>query len=211
MPPHFDPREHVRTLDDGSQFLDLKWRLVWLRREHPDAVIETQIVPNGDGLMICRAMIRLAEGAVSTGHGSADTNAESSAIEQAEDRALGRALSALGYGTEFDDVDAEVDTPPEALPPVSLVTARELVDQGYDAGPTETQPDTQESKPEEKSTAEDFSWTKFWEWAKGRGYINAVQLQDLLGIDDIRAHTPLEVRRLIKRYELQHPPNGNES
>ncbi len=210
MPPHFDPREYVQTLDDGRHYLELKWRLIWLRSEHPEAVIETQIVPNGDGLMICRAMIRLADGATATGHGSADMTGDERAIEQAEDRALERALSALGYGTEFDGTAAETEVSAGSPPPVSLVTARELMDQSYDTGPEETPPAPQKSAPEEPSTAEDFSWTKFWEWAKGRGYVNARQLQELLGIDDIRAHTPLEVRRLIKHYELQHPPSDNQ-
>lgn len=228
MRPQFDPRDHLRTLDDGNQTLDLKWRLVWLRSEHRDAIVETQVVPSPEGLVTCRATIKLGNGASSSGHGSAPVDVDDGrAIEQAEDHALQRALSALGYGAEFDQSEATGEySSGEGQLPVSLVTARELVEQEYEpAEPAPpASPEEEPAPPSQKprspqpssasdntpAAAEDYSWTKFWEWARTRGYRNADQLQEVLGIDDIRAHTPLEVRRMLKRYELTNPPNPEQ-
>src|SRR5688500_17865656 len=44
----FDPSPYMRQLrgrgGQGQEYLDVKWRLVWLRREHPDAEIVTEHV-----------------------------------------------------------------------------------------------------------------------------------------------------------------------
>ncbi|MFW6074518.1 MAG: hypothetical protein ACOC9Y_02920, partial [Chloroflexota bacterium] len=152
-------------------------------------------------------------------HGSARRRGDGSPIEAAEDRALARALASLGYGTEYT-ADDEVDTVEAPAPPVSLMTARSLIehsteddDESHEPPPdpratepesSEPQPQTPQQHPQAQST--DYSWTKFWEWARNRGYQNANQLNQLLGIDDVTAHTPLEVRRMLKKYELENPP-----
>lgn len=228
MRTEFDPRKHLRKLEDGREHLDLKWRLVWLRHEHPDAQIETQVVPGQEAEVFCRATITLRTGGSASGHGSALREESDAPVEEAENRALARALTALGYGTEFDDEDY-VELRPSLTPPVSLMTARNLIDQ--QERPTEPEPPEvpeQEPEPEppsepapdrqpgrrlsesggEARTSSDISWTKFWEWARARGYRNAAELSELLGID-VLAHTPAEVRRMLKRYELEHPPNGS--
>lgn len=214
----FDPTEHVQHLDDGRAYLDLKWRLVWLRSEHPDAQIETEIVPGADAV-VCRATVSLRTGGSATCHGS-----DSAAVEEAEDRALMRALAALGYGTEFAG-DAGREPAEAPSPPVELMTARSLMEE---SGPSrecesQTQPQPVEtsetgapepmrgSDVQEQAEASDISWTKFWEWARGRGYRNAAELSELLGVEDVRAYTPREVRRMVKKYELEHPPSGPET
>lgn len=231
MQEQFDPRSFIRQLEDGSDYLDLKWRLLWLRSEHPDARVETQLVPGADDEIICRASITFRENnGGASAHGSARHPEDESPVEAAEDRALARALAALGYGTEYIADDA-VESGPALTPPVSLMTARSLMeqtnDEDYDSNESapEPAPDTEQPEPatpqspspaltpasEQPATqGSDYSWTKFWEWARARGYKNAGQLNNLLGIDDVTAHTPLEVRRMLKKYEMEHPPGEDE-
>lgn len=221
----FNPQEHIRQLADGSEYLDLKWRLLWLRSEHPKALVETQMVPFEEDDVLCRASISLGDGGGSaTAHGSASrTEYGGAAAEEAENRALARALAALGYGTEFIP-DDEVDAEPAPTPPVSLMTARSLLEQHERYESDDDDSDSSESEPEAPEPAredsraeqpeprlpEDFSWTKFWAWARARGYQSAEQLNELLGVDDVTAMTPLEVRRMLKRYELEHPPDSSD-
>ena len=39
----FDPSRYL-TKVSGSDYLEVKWRLLWLRQTHPDASIETELV-----------------------------------------------------------------------------------------------------------------------------------------------------------------------
>jgi len=102
MSTRFDPRPHLRQLENGSHYLDVKWRLHWLRTEHPGASIETELVSLDGDLAVCKAVIHVPEGGSATAHGSASGGSH---VEQAESRAIGRALVALGYGAEFADED----------------------------------------------------------------------------------------------------------
>jgi hypothetical protein len=43
----FDPTRHL-TRVSGSDYLEVKWRLVWLRDRHPDATLETELVSHHD-------------------------------------------------------------------------------------------------------------------------------------------------------------------
>lgn len=43
----FNPREHLITIKNrqgSSEYLPVKWRLVWFRQECPEGTIETEIV-----------------------------------------------------------------------------------------------------------------------------------------------------------------------
>jgi outer membrane biosynthesis protein TonB len=274
MSQRFDPRQHLRELSDGTPYLDVKWRLHWLRSEHPEAIIETQLVSLDGDTAVCKATVRIPEGGSATGHASSTREPGRNAdhIEHAETRAIGRALAALGYGTQFTEDDlqqgraaAQAERPTER--PVSLVTPpattpppptrmrpvredsdeddapppprpepREPVDvrdsrnRGEERPVREVrevietdEPDTDEQplptplkrgsdlRPRSDQTSadaparEDISWTRFWDWAKRRGYRDAAHLKELLGID-VNALTPGEVRDRIRRYELDNPP-----
>ena len=86
---------------DGKDYLEVKWRLLWLRTEHPDAVIATELVKHEVGMALFKARITLPDGAEATGWGSETINDFGDYIEKAETKALGRACAALGYGTQF--------------------------------------------------------------------------------------------------------------
>lgn len=96
----FDPSKYL-TKVSGADYLEVKWRLVWLRAEHPDASIETSLV-NHDGVTaIFRAHVRIPGAGEATGWGSESSDDFRDYLEKAETKALGRALAALGFGTQF--------------------------------------------------------------------------------------------------------------
>ncbi len=105
----FEPAKHLTTVS-GRDYLEVKWRLVWLRAEQPLASIETELHSLADGTAIFRARVRTPEGAEASGWGSESAADFPDFIEKAETKALGRALAALGYGVQFcEDFDYDGD------------------------------------------------------------------------------------------------------
>ena len=98
--PAFDSSKYL-TKVNGSDYLEVKWRLVWLRETHPDAQIETEMVQLDRNLAVFRAKVSLPGGGSATGWGSEGLDDFRDYIEKAETKALGRALAALGFGTQF--------------------------------------------------------------------------------------------------------------
>lgn len=96
----FDPGKHL-TKVSGSDYLEVKWRLVWLRSVHPDALIETDLVSHADQLAVFRARVSVPGSGSATGWGSEGPEDFRDYIEKAETKAIGRALAALGFGTQF--------------------------------------------------------------------------------------------------------------
>ena len=102
---------------EGKDYLEVKWRLLWLRTEHPDAVIATELIKHEVGMALFKAKITLSDGGEATGWGSETITDFGGYIEKAETKALGRACAALGYGTQFcadfDFHEKPVDAPVE--------------------------------------------------------------------------------------------------
>jgi hypothetical protein len=98
----FDPAQHLVKLK-GKDYLEVKWRLVWLRKVHPDAVIHTDMVSHDEKQAVFMARVTLPTGAAATGWGSETPGDFGDYLEKAETKALGRALAALGFGTQFCD------------------------------------------------------------------------------------------------------------
>jgi hypothetical protein len=96
----FDPTRHL-TRVSGSDYLEVKWRLVWLRDRHPDATLETELVSHHDNTAIFRAQVQIPDGGAATGWGSEAAGDFRDYLEKAETKAIGRALAALGFGTQF--------------------------------------------------------------------------------------------------------------
>ena len=67
----FDPAKHLRKLA-GRDYLEVKWRLVWLRMEHADAQIATELVEHDRQAKFCmfRATVTIPNGGSATGYGS---------------------------------------------------------------------------------------------------------------------------------------------
>ncbi len=96
----FDASKYLTNLR-GKEYLEVKWRLLWLRTQHPDATIETELVKHDAGLALFRARVSVPDGGSATGWGSETVDDFGDFIEKAETKALGRALAALGFGTQF--------------------------------------------------------------------------------------------------------------
>lgn len=96
----FDPSRYLSKVG-GSDYLEVKWRLVWLREVHPDAAIETELVSHDGALAVFKASVSLPGGGSATGWGSEGPDDFRDYIEKAETKAIGRALAALGFGTQF--------------------------------------------------------------------------------------------------------------
>jgi len=101
----FDPGRHL-TLVSGKEYLEVKWRLVWFRDEWPCGSIRTKLVSHQDNAAVFTAtVVKIdADGVLhgsATGFGSEDARGFGDYLEKAETKAIGRALAALGYGTQF--------------------------------------------------------------------------------------------------------------
>ena len=96
----FEPGRHLTRIN-GAEYLEVKWRLVWLREQHPDAIVETSLHSADDRQAIFKATVSIPNGGSATGWGSESPNDFRDFLEKAETKALGRALAALGFGTQF--------------------------------------------------------------------------------------------------------------
>ncbi|HUP28091.1 MAG TPA: hypothetical protein VM409_06620 [Chloroflexia bacterium] len=128
----FDPMQYLSNFD-GRDYLEVKWRLLWLRNEHPDARITTEIAQHNEesGFALFRAEVEIPGGGKSTGWGSETVRDFHDYIEAAETKALGRALASLGFGTQFcQDFDFTSNARPGTLQvvdaPVSLNAPRNI-------------------------------------------------------------------------------------
>ncbi len=121
-------------------------RLVWFRQDHPQGTIETEIVhldldketeeetyvwnnekrrsekvvKTANGVAIFRATVKDGKGGVATGTKMEKAASFSDFLEKAETGAIGRALAALGYGTQFapelNEQHRIVDSPVDRAP-----------------------------------------------------------------------------------------------
>ena len=142
----FNPREHLielKSKQGPQEYLPVQWRLVWFREVCPQGEIltelitldldrETQeegyvwnnetrrsekVIKHAKGYAMFKATVKDGKGGVATGYKSEKAASFSEYAEKAETGAIGRALAALGYGTQFAPelneehriVDAPVD------------------------------------------------------------------------------------------------------
>lgn len=101
----------------GKEYLEVKYRLVWFREDHPDWSIETELMNVTDVSAYARATIRDENGRIiATSHKFESIQGFPDFIEKAETGAIGRALALIGYGTQFcadelDEGNRIVDSP----------------------------------------------------------------------------------------------------
>src|SRR6184192_3697038 len=148
----FNPNDHViqlKSRDGFRDYLPVQWRLVWFREHCPQGSIETEmlhldldreteedgyawnnetrrsekIIKRANGLAVFRAIVKDGKGGIATGTKSEKAASFSDYIEKAETGAIGRALAALGYGTQFaPDLDEQhriVDAPVDRSTPAN--------------------------------------------------------------------------------------------
>lgn len=110
----------------GKEYLEVKWRLVWFREEHPDWSIQTEVISTDLNSSLCRATILNQDGKIaSMGHKTENKQGFADHLEKAETGAVGRALAMLGYGTQFcadelDEGERIVDAPVVHRAPATL-------------------------------------------------------------------------------------------
>ncbi|GAC1566028.1 MAG: hypothetical protein NVS4B11_34820 [Ktedonobacteraceae bacterium] len=126
----FNPNDHLmqlRNKEGAKDYLPVQWRLVWFRQECPEGTIETEmihldpdketeeetyvwnnekkrsekVVKTAQGVAIFRATVKDGKGGIATGTKMEKAASFSDFLEKAETGAIGRALAALGYGTQF--------------------------------------------------------------------------------------------------------------
>jgi hypothetical protein len=143
---NFNPNDHlmqIKNRNGSADYLPVQWRLVWFREHCPEGSIETEmlhldldreteeegyvwnndtrrsekVMKRANGIAVFRATVKDGKGGIATGTKSEKAASFSDYIEKAETGAIGRALAALGYGTQFAPelneehriVDAPVD------------------------------------------------------------------------------------------------------
>ncbi len=144
--PRFNPNEHViqlKTKEGFKDYLPVAWRLVWFREQCPQGKITTakilldpemdtteegyawneekrkseKIMKYAKGFAVYHAHVEDGKGGEAEGTKSEKAASFADYIEKAETGAIGRALAALGYGTQFapdfegDMPDNPVDSP----------------------------------------------------------------------------------------------------
>ena len=100
----------------GREYLQVMWRLVWFREDHPDWSIDASVLEADEDHAVFKAVICDENGIQkSSGHGSESKRDFGDFLEKAETKAVGRALAMLGYGTQFapelDEGERIVDSP----------------------------------------------------------------------------------------------------
>lgn len=128
----FNPKDHMTKMGN-REYLEVKWRICWFRDLHPLGRIETDVFTVGDMIAV-KAIVADAEGRIlasglSTVRDASQREATWAGriIEKAETSAIGRALGAAGFGTQFTGEDEEegdylsdspVETPARTTPQV---------------------------------------------------------------------------------------------
>jgi hypothetical protein len=121
----FNPEEYLIKLQ-GKDYLEVKWRILWFRKENPKGSIDTELLHIEPGRAVVKASVsKDGIGIVATGLAVADSTAKKSMwtgkeVMKAETAAIGRALAHAGYGTQFtgeDEGDFLSDSPVETKSP----------------------------------------------------------------------------------------------
>jgi hypothetical protein len=209
----FDPTPYLRQLrgrGGGADYLDVKWRLLWLRKEHPDAEIVTELVQHDPQMAIFKATVTVPTGGKATGYGSETASDFPDFIEKAETKAIGRALNALGYGAQFGDFQRpdELGTERGPEPPGRQMApaARPVALPRRDERPAKL-PETKTESAGEAPAAStspavadqelvDYSWSAFWPWARERGLNGPREIENLIG-QQVAGLSPAELRDFI--------------
>jgi len=141
----FNPSAHIiqlKSQQGPKDYLPVAWRLVWFRELCPEGTITTElldlarseecetevsiwneekrrsekVIKRAKGVAVFRATVTDGKGASATGTKTENAAAFPDYLEKAETGAIGRALAALGFGTQFtgdelDEGDRLADAP----------------------------------------------------------------------------------------------------
>jgi ribosomal protein S11 len=171
---------------------ELQHMIQYIRNHVPDAVINTRLAHGDQNGIVIHAQIMGGSGAAGAAHASAPYG--DGAAELAENRAIERAMIAMG------------------IPPIPEATSPRLhsvagQEQGGRVVPFPAQePERADATPDEPAKdqssgddpePEDISWTAFWTWARANGFANRDALEEAIG-QTINQLTPGQIRKLAQ-------------
>lgn len=118
----FDPRKFMRLIQEEGQinkyYLDVAYRKLWFRLKYPDGKIETKMLKLTEQTAVIGAWIYvdhkdpenafIANG-IAQRNVSDDPQFGMHYVELAETAAVGRALSNAGFGSQFVDMEGDID------------------------------------------------------------------------------------------------------
>jgi len=195
----FNPKAHMMNMR-GNDYLEVKWRIVWFRDEHPGGQILTEMV-NLDPLVM-KATVYDADGnPLASGFGSADSDGKrvvwsGREIEKAETAAIGRALAHAGFGTQFT---GEVEGDHLADAPVrsggSAKTTRFPDGAKQDGGASV------DSGSQGEATANQLTnvnWNVFWGKVRNELGLSSDEAHKAAGVDSMKDYPGTEAELLAK-------------
>jgi hypothetical protein len=181
-------------IDRESLAAELQGLVQQIRAHVPDAVINTRLAHADQNGIVIHAQIVGANAFSAGAH--AHAAAGDFAAELAENRALARAMIAIG-----------IPPVPEPVAPTQLHTVPTGDDRRVVPFPTqepEPAPEPTPQAPEPPATSthddpepEDISWTAFWTWARANGFASREALEEAIG-QPIKDLMPSEIRRLAQ-------------
>jgi hypothetical protein len=192
----------------GDYPVELQRRLQALRRDHPELEIDVDLESAGDELVVVKATVRQSGAGAFSSLGAVSGEPSPMTIEQAELRAVERALSIVfpppvvteaPRPSEPTPISRGQSPAPERRNPAPIRT-NAPIDISANR-PPQAQPQPSPTRPasasaRDETSAADFSWTAFWNWARENGFTKKEEIEAAIGrsYDDL---TPKEVRRLI--------------
>jgi len=117
----FKPQEHVIVMErkakkkdaqgreswevTKTEYLPVQWRLYWFRLENPKGKIDSKALTLDleKGAAIFETYVEREDSGSARMHGSETASDWKDYIEKAQTKSLGRALAAVGYGSQFTD------------------------------------------------------------------------------------------------------------
>lgn len=181
----FDPRRYV-TRVGGADYLEVKWRIYWIRTQHPDAIMQTELISHENSVAVFKAFIAIPGRGSATGWGSEGYDDFRDYLEKAETKALGRCAAALGFGTQFTpDFDFAEGQDKVVDAPVRLARQRQLADLSQDrrAAYGDTSGGSQQ-RPANVQSMTDRQMSFIRQMGKGKGLNDEqidAQVQELFG------------------------------
>ena len=168
MADEFNPLDYVIRMRGQRDYLEVKYRVLWLRREHPTARIRSECLTHTENFALFRVTIDLGEKGSAEGHGSESRDSFVSFIEKAETRALGNALDNLGFSTDAAFLAAGQKPPLDERPQSGGRRDRESAPSAAAAAPP--------PKPD---------YDGFWREVRAMGFLPQ-EVLGLFGVRDLR-------------------------
>jgi hypothetical protein len=167
---------------------ELRQMIEHIRAHVPDAVVNTRLAHSDQTGVVIHAQIMGGSGPSGSAHASASVGDASP--ELAENRAIARAMIAMGLPAMPDTVAPKLHSVAQQDQPSRVVQFPAQETERPDATPAEPETDS-DPRPE------DISWTAFWTWAKANGFANRDALEEAIG-QSINQLSPGQARKLAQ-------------